>query len=287
MAAQDFSRLTTLGRPIIYALLPSKLRTIRTRKSKESDTMPNLVARLSVTLLILSVSATAQITSADALVRTMRGRYAKSWYSTLTFTQKSTSFNADGTTKIETWYEAALLPGKLRIDVGPAADGKAYILADGNVTVFDKGKEVRSRPQVNMLLVLGFDVYCQPAEKTLQIIAAEKYDVSKFHEDSFEGRPMYVVGADKGDLKSRQFWIDKNRLLFFRLFQPARTDPAKVEEIRFVDYRELTGGWVAARVEMRVDDKLVFTEDYSDIIANRPLDAALFDPKQFSAEKRP
>jgi outer membrane lipoprotein-sorting protein len=249
--------------------------------------MPNVLARLYVILLILSVSATAQITSADALVRAMHERYAKSWYSTLTFTQKSTTFNADGTTKAETWYEAALLPGKLRIDVGPAADGKAYILADGNVTVFDKGKEVRSRPQVNMLLVLGFDVYRQPAEKTLQIIAAEKYDVSKFHEDSFEGRPMYVVGADKGDLKSRQFWIDKERLLFFRLYQPDRTDPNKMEEIRFVDYRELSGGWVAARVEMRVENKIVFTEDYSEIRVNPPLDAALFDSKQFSMEKRP
>jgi hypothetical protein len=248
--------------------------------------MQNLLARLAF-ILILPLSAVAQITSAEGLVRAMHDRYAKSWYSTLTFTQKSTTYNDEGTTKVETWYEAALLPGKLRIDIGPAADGKAYLLVDGNATIFQKGQEPRSRPLVNILLVLGFDVYGQPAEKTLQIIAAEKYDVSKFHEDSFEGHPMYVVGADKGDLKSRQFWIDKDRLLFFRLFQPARTDPTKVEEIRFVDYRELTGGWVAARVEMRVDDKLVFTEDYSEIKANRPLDAALFDPKQFSAEKRP
>jgi len=32
---------------------------------------------------------------------------------------------------------------------------------------------------------------------------------------------------------------------------------------------------------------MVFTEEYSDIQANRKLDAALFDPKQFSAERRP
>jgi hypothetical protein len=246
-----------------------------------------IVAGVCAVFLMQGASVAQQIDNAESLVRAMHDRYAKAWYSTLTFTQKSTTYNPDGTTKVETWYEAALLPGKLRIDVGPAADGKAYILADGNVTVFDKGKEVRSRPQVNMLLVLGFDVYRQPAEKTLQIIAAEKYDVSKFHEDSFEGRPMYVVGADKGDLKSRQFWIDKKRLLFFRLYQPDRTDPNKMEEIRFVDYREMSGGWVAARVEMRVENKIVFTEDYSEIRVNPPLDAALFDSKQFSMEKRP
>jgi len=238
--------------------------------------------------LLCPVLAAAQITNAETLVRAMHDRYAKSWYKTLTFTQKSTTYNADGTTKVETWYEAALLPGKLRIDIGPKEDGKAYILSDGNVTIFDQGKEVRSRPLQNMLLVLGFDVYGQAPEKTLQIIESEKYDVSKFHEDSFDGKPMYVVGADKGDLKARQFWIDKESLLFFRLYQPDRTDPNKMEEIRFVDYRPMSGGGlVAARVEMRVDDKIVFTEDYSEIKVGMPLEAALFDPKQFTSEKRP
>jgi len=246
-----------------------------------------MVCRVWVVFVMLPAVAAAQVKNADALVRAMHDRYAKSWYSTITFTQKSTTYNDDGTTKVETWYEAALLPGKLRIDIGPAADGRAYLLADGSVTVFDKGKEVNSRPLVNMLLVLGFDVYRQAAEKTLQVIAAEKYDVSKFHEDSFEGRPMYVVGAEKGDLKSRQFWIDKERLLFVRLFQPDRADESKIEDIRFTDYRPLADAWIAARVEVRTGDKLVFSEDYSEIKGNPPLDAALFDAKQFSAERRP
>jgi len=239
-------------------------------------------------ILMIPAMASAQVTNAETLVRAMHDRYAKSWYKTLTFTQKSTTYNPDGTTKVETWYEAALLPGKLRIDIGPKEDGKAYLLYDGNATLFDKGKEVRTRPLVNMLLVLGFDVYGQPAEKTLQVIASEKYDITKFHEDSFEGLAMYVVGADKGDLKSLQFWIEKDTLLFFRLYQPDRTDPSKTEEIRFVDYRPMSGGGlVAARVEMRVEDKIVFTEDYSEIKVGMPLEAALFDPKQYSAEKRP
>jgi outer membrane lipoprotein-sorting protein len=246
-----------------------------------------IVGRVSVLLVVLPAMAPAQIASADALVQAMHDRYRKSWYSTITFTQKSTTYNDDGTTKVETWYEAAMLPGKLRIDIGPAADGRAYLLADGNVTVFDKGREVNSRPLVNMLLVLGFDVYRQAPEKTLQVIASEKYDLSKFHEDAFEGRPMYVVGAEKGDLQSRQFWIDKERLLFVRLFQPDRADDKKIEDIRFTDYKPLAGAWVAARVEVHVGDKLVFSEDYSDIKGNPALDAALFDPKQFSAERRP
>jgi hypothetical protein len=40
-------------------------------------------------------------------------------------------------------------------------------------------------------------------------------------------------------------------------------------------------------VEVWNEDKMVFTEDYSDIKANPKLDPALFDPKQFSADRRP
>jgi hypothetical protein len=228
-----------------------------------------------------------EITSANGLLRAMHDRYAASWYDTLIFTQKSTTYNPDGTTKIETWYEAAMLPGKLRIDIGPPSDGRAYLMVDGTATIFQQGKQVRSRPLVNMLLVLGFDVYKQPAEATEQIVRAEKYDLSKFHKETWEGRAMYVVGADRGDLKSPQFWVDEERLLFVRLFQPGRADATKTEEIRFEDYRPLAGGWVAARVEIWSEGKMVFTEEYSDIRANQKLDARLFDPKQFSPERRP
>jgi hypothetical protein len=91
-----------------------------------------------------------------------------------------------------------------------------------------------------------------------------------------------VVGADKGDLKSKQFWIEKSSLLFVRVIEPADSDPKKVQDISFSDYRPLAGGWVAAGVAVFVDDKKVFTEEYSDIQANVKLDPAVFDPKQFS-----
>jgi outer membrane lipoprotein-sorting protein len=244
--------------------------------------------RLAVSVVVLQpFLRAAEIANADALVRAMHDRYAEPWYQTLTFTQKSTTYNPDGTSKVETWYEAALLPGKLRIDIGPPADGRAYLLADGNATFFEKGKDPRSRPLVNLLLVLGFDVYKQPPETTLRIIQSQKIDTTKFHEETWEGHPVYVIGAEKGDTKSTQFWVDKDRLLFVRLFQPARANPAETDDIRFVNYQPLAGTWIAARVEIWNGEKLIFTEDYTDIKANPKLDAALFDPKQFSADRRP
>jgi outer membrane lipoprotein-sorting protein len=242
-----------------------------------------MVSAFIVVFLFAGLQACANdIASAEALITAMHARYEKSWYDTLTFTQKSTTYNLDGTTKVDTWYEAASLPGKLRIDFGSPSDGNGVILADGNATFFQKGKQTASRPLVNMLLVLGFDVYRQPPDATLAQLKAEGIDLAKFHEDTWQGVPVYVVGADKGDLKSKQFWVEQKRLLFVRIIEPDKRDPNKTGDTRFMDYRQMKKGFVAARVEDYSNDKMIFTEDYSDIQIDVKLDPGVFDPKQFA-----
>jgi hypothetical protein len=233
-------------------------------------------------LLTFTLAQAQDIRSGDGLLRAMHDRYQSSWYRTLTFTQKSTTYKPDGSSTAETWYEAALLPGKLRIDIGPASSGNGYVLVDGTATVVKDGKVSGTFPRVNMLLVLGFDVYTQDPETTSKVIKGEGYDLSKVREDTWEGHPAYVVGADKGDLTSRQFWVAKDTLLFVRDIEPARDDAKKLDDIRFMDYRPLAGAWVAARVEVHSGDKLVFSEDYTDIQANVKITPAVFDPAQFS-----
>lgn len=234
-------------------------------------------------VLTITLAHAQDIRTGDALLRAMHERYQASWYKTLTFTQKSTTYKPDGTNTAETWYEAAMLPGKLRIDIGPPASGNGYVLVDGTATVVKDGKVAGTFPLINMLLVLGFDVYTQDPQATIKVVQGQGYDLSKLREDTWEGHPAYVVGADKGDLKSKQFWVAKDTLLFVRVIEPARADPSKLDDIRFTDYRPLAGAWVAARVEVHSEDKLVFSEDYTDIQANVKLSPAVFDPQQFSA----
>lgn len=242
-----------------------------------------ILAGLAIAFLFAGFQVSAkEIASAEALVNAMYARYEKSWYDTVTFTQKSTTYNPDGTTKVDTWYEAASLPGKLRIDFGPPSDGNGVILADGNATFFQKGQQTGGRPYVNMLLVLGFDVYRQAPQTTLAQLKAEGIDLTKFHEEIWQGEQVYVVGADKGDLKLKQFWVEEKRLLFVRIIEPDRRDPTKSGDTRFTDYRQMKKGLIAARVEVYTDDKLTFTEEYSDIQIAAKLDPAVFDPKQFT-----
>ncbi len=233
-------------------------------------------------LLTIGLAHAQNVNTGEDVIRAMHDRYQSKWYKTVTFTQKSTTYKPDGTSSFEMWYEAALLPGKLRIDIGPPADNTGYLMVDGSISIIKKGVLAKSDKYVNILLVLGFDAYTQDPAKTIQVVKDEGYDLSKFHEDTWDGKAAYVVGAEKGDLKSKQFWIEKDTLLFVRVIEPSRGDPAKVDDIRFIHYQPLAGAWIAAGVEVYTEGKKVFTEDYTEIQGNVKLDPSVFDPQKFT-----
>lgn len=237
-----------------------------------------------ISIFALASYAFAQtIHNGEDVLRAMHDRYKDSWYQTVTFMQKTTTYKPDGTSSAQTWYEAALLPGKLRIDVGPASEGKGYLFVEGTLTIVKENKVVSTQKDVNMLLVLGFDVYRQDAETTIRIVKGEGYNVSKVREDTWDGKAVYVVGAERDDLRSKQFWVEKDSLLFVREIESAREDPARIADIRFVRYQPLAGAWIAAGVEVYSGGRKVFSEDYSEIQANVKLDPGTFDPQQFGA----
>ena len=66
------------------------------------------------------------------------------------------------------------------------------------------------------------------------------------------------------------------------MIEPGRQDATKTSDTRFLDYRQLPVGWVAEQVEVYLEGKRVFVEEYSEIRANPKLDPAVFDVKQFA-----
>lgn len=212
------------------------------------------------------------------LLRLMHDRYVAKWYKTLTFTQATTRRTAADTMVHETWYESMKLPGRLRIDVG-APDGDPIILFNrDSIFVRRDGKRLPSRAGRNPLLLLGFDVYTQPIERTVSALRDEGFDLSKMHEDTWQGRKVFVVGASIGDSTSKQFWVDAERLLFVRMLGPSGPTRTGREEVRFDRYEPAGGGWLATLVTDTRDGKLVQREEYSDIRVNVPVGDGRFDP---------
>jgi len=224
----------------------------------------------------------AKITNTEELVQAMQKKYSKSWYETATFVQKTTNIDKDGNQKVETWYEAMSLPGSLRIDFTPTKDGNGILFTNSQIYVFKNGKVDSNRPYVHPLMVLGFDIYRLPQRDVIEKLKELKFDLSIFREDTWQGRPVYVVGAKAGDLHSTQFWIDQKNLYFVRMIRPAGRDGAQTQETQFNKYRKLGGGWMSPEVIFSVDGKVSTTEEYSELRANVPLDPKLFDPQNFA-----
>jgi hypothetical protein len=221
------------------------------------------------------------IATAEQLVTTMHDRYAGTWYSTLMFVQKNTRYLADGRTDTSTWSEVLSLPGKLRIDVEPRVNGNGNIYRNDTVYVFNSGRLVRQARAPHPLLLLGFDVYFVPVERSIATLREIGFDLSRMHESTWQGRAAYVVGAASGDTRTRQFWIDRDRLVFVRLIEPSRRDTTKTAEIRFNGYYEVGGAWLAPEVEFLIDGARDFLEEYTEIRTGVPVDEAVFDPARW------
>lgn len=244
---------------------------------------------LSVLAIIAAfcVSAIAA-TPGENVLRKMHDKYAGKWYKTLTFVQKTIYHKPDGSTdRIETWYEAMSVPGRLRIDVAGTPNNDGQIFADGKIYSFRDGKAMPGRPLVHPLLVLGFDIYQQPIEKSIEQVKSVGIDLTQVHETKWQGRDVYVVGtAAKDDMTKTQVWIDKQNLYFVRLIQLVGPERKIVRETQFNKYYKSGGGWVAPEVLFFTDGKLTLTEEYSEVRTNVALNDDLWNPEKWTTVDR-
>lgn len=236
--------------------------------------------------LLATIAAPARagsVKTTEYLLRAMQKRYAGKWYRNVTFTQKTIEYQPDGTSKTSIWYEALAMPGKLRIDFDPIKDGNGILFLNDTVYDIKGGKVEKSQSLVHPLLLLGFDAYFIPVEQSVTKLKAMGFDLSILREDTWQGRPVYVVGAKSGDLHSAQFWIDKENLYFVRMLRPAGKDKTKTSEIQFNKYVKMkNGGWVAPEVIFMLDGKTTVLEEYTDIQTNVALDDKFFDPQSWA-----
>jgi outer membrane lipoprotein-sorting protein len=240
-----------------------------------------LIVLLLITLSFAPAALAKKITTTEELVQALQTKYAKSWYKTATFVQKTTNIDKDGNKKVEIWYEALSVPGSLRIDFTPTRDGSGILFTNGQIYSFKNGKVENNRAFVHPLMILGFDMYRLPQADVLEKLKGLKFDLTIFREDTWQGRPVYVVGAKAGDLHSPQFWIDQKNLYFVRMLRPGR-DSTQTQETQFNKYQMLGGGWMSPEVVFLVDSKIVTIEEYSEMKANMTLDTKLFDPQYFT-----
>ncbi len=233
---------------------------------------------LSLLPALLVLSCSPSLKTPEDLVRAMKERYAETFPKTMTFTQKTIHTKQDGTKQEETWYESIQVPGRLSIRFDPVQAGNGILFVQDSVYSFESGLARVARPMVHPLMLLGFDVYALPVEETMKKLEKLRYDLSVMDEGVWQDRPAWIVGARAGDDSTRQFWVDKERLVLVRTLEPQMR---MMMEVRFDDFMMVEGGWVGAEVLFLRDGKLVTEEYYSDVTANAEIDAREFSAAEW------
>ncbi|MDO1445325.1 hypothetical protein Q0590_03635 [Rhodocytophaga aerolata] len=143
-----------------------------------------------------------------------------------------------------------------------------------------KNKELTaSKKQVNNLMLLAGGIYFLSKEKALRRLNEAGYNTAAFYEDTWNGRPVYVVGARQGDVQSNQFWLDKQHLYLVRTL--AAQPDGHIQEAQFRKHIRTAGGWTETEVLFLTDGKPQQLEVYKNLQANMPLPEGLFSAHLF------
>jgi hypothetical protein len=234
----------------------------------------------------VGVEKASAITGSRNLVREMHDRYAGKWYKTLTFQQKNTFYTSAGKEQKSEWMQRLSVPGRLRIDFLPLSTKSGLLIQNNRVITFDNGRRVDSRRSIQPVLTMTGDVYAIPAPIVIRRLDSLGVDLDKFHEESWQGRRVYVMGAEKGDLESNQIWIDADKMLLLRFIQrDKRAERFVVTDTHVGDYRDVEGYPIAFEFTSYRDGKIFFKEQYDNLKVNEPIAPELFDPSRWTLAK--
>jgi hypothetical protein len=197
--------------------------------------------------------------------------------------QQTIPTRPDGVVDTTIWYEALRSPDRLRIDFADPKAGNGVIYTADSLYVVRGGKVTRTAASGNPFLPFVQGVYDQPIDTTLRQIQPYKFDLTKIRTATWQGRPAYVVGSQSpSDTTSPQFWVEQERLVVVRMILGLNPASPEVTDILLEDYRPVAGGWLAVRVDIKENGKVVQREQYSNWRGNVDLPADFFVAEKWS-----
>jgi hypothetical protein len=219
-----------------------------------------------------------RLASGSGVVKAMHDLYAGKFLKTMSLLQNNTAYTSTGQEQHSQWYEHFEFPGKLRIAFLPATQRSGLVQVGEKVASFDNGIRVDFRPSVNPMLLLTADVYTAPVPIIMRGLDSLSVDTEVIHNDEWEGRPVYVVGAKAGDSTSNQMWIDADKLLLLRFIQRGKsTEHPVVSDIRVGSYKEIQGYQIPMEFLVVRNGRPVWREQYANVRINEELPAGTFD----------
>lgn len=229
---------------------------------------------LSPILLLAGTLAGFQASDGEAVVRAAHAKYAGKWPTSYTYVQKTTL--PDG--RLESWYHAVQLPGLLRVDVAPDITGRAMIYRRDSLYTYGAKKTKTRGAWANSFLLLLGDLHVAPPAETIKRLRKFGYNLASTHETTWQGKKVIVVGARAGDLSSKQFWLEKDRMILVRLIEPNAADPRRPMDAHIGKYAAAGKGWIEREIKVHLGGQLVQTQEYFDVRSDVPIEPVIFDP---------
>jgi hypothetical protein len=150
--------------------------------------------------------------------------------------------------------------------------------------VFKNSKLVRANYSPNDILFLLGGMYFYPLDSVISKMENFGFDLNKFHEDSWKGQAVYVIGANKNEDSVNQVWFEKEN---YNLVRMIKFENNRKEEALLENQVKLEGGFSETLVKFYIDNKLVQVEKYHDLKSNIYIDPSVFDPTNFTKNGLP
>lgn len=226
-------------------------------------------------------SQSVSITDGESLIRAMHARHSATWYNSISYIQTTTLLAQSGANSDQSWYVAAAVPGRLRIDYGNPDLGNGLLFRADTTYYFNGGRLARTGMGWNELAILTQDVYRQSPELTISVLRSLGFQMSRLRTSNFDGRTAYVVGSSSStDSTSKQFWIERERLLLVRVRE--KRGEGRFADIRIGDFVPAGNGWIARQTYQMENGVARLHQQSTQFKVDPPLDPALFDAKTFS-----
>ena len=197
------------------------------------------------------------------ILEKMHTRYRNGMCQFYTFSQRNTHYQNDTVIGNSVWHESVGLPDKFRIVFGDSAKGNSVLFRNDSALHYRRSKFSKSSSDSNSLLLLLGGMYYRELGDVKARLFKAGFDLSFFHERTWNGRPVYVLGATQGDETTNQFWVDKKDLVIVRIIE--RINPTDIMDMRFESHQPWCKGFVENRVTFRRNGVLEQVEEYYDL----------------------
>ena len=239
-----------------------------------------LICLLNHCIKAQEVNSKARFVNGESAIAAVRNAYAEGkWYRNFTFSQH-TAFYKDGKLeKTEIWHEASSSPGKLLIKFNKKDSKDGVLFENNRVHVYKEGKEELNKVSIHDLCLAAFDIYFLKINETTHLLDSLGFNLKICSDSIFNGRKVFVIGAEKNDSTANQLWYDAERFYLHRIIYKKGKG---LRDVVLTDYAKIKNNWVATKVIFKENGILNMEEKYFDIKFPKKFSDKTFNPEKFA-----